>query len=66
MKIHVTWNMADGSTASVETPVNPGDPHKDDKELQIAKAKAAASVHFAKKFGKTPPPNQLFAHVVKE
>jgi hypothetical protein len=66
MKIQVTWNIRDGSSDTVETVVNPNDPHKDDEELQVTKARAAASARFTQKFGKTPPPNELSVHVIKD
>jgi hypothetical protein len=66
VKIKVNWDMTDGSGASVEMVVPPNDPHKDDEEMLVTKAKAAASAHFTQKFGKTPPPNQLSVHIIRE
>jgi len=43
MKFQITWKKSDGTTPTEVFSINPDDPHKDDQELQIAKAKAAAS-----------------------
>ena len=57
--------MTDGSTAVIEMAVNPNDPHKDDEELQIAKAIAAARVHFKNKYDQEPSSNQLSVQVIR-
>jgi hypothetical protein len=57
--------MKNGDAAAVEIPVNPNDPRKDDEELQAAKAKAAASVHFKNKYGDTPQSNDLLIQVIR-
>lgn len=66
MKIQVTWNKPDGTKHAVETKVNSNDPHRDDEELQVAKAKAAAQAHFHQKFGEAPLLNQLSVQIRKE
>jgi hypothetical protein len=66
MKIEITWNRPDGSNPAVGFAVNANDPHKDDEELQVTKAKTAAQAHFHQKFGSAPPLNQLSIQVIKE
>jgi hypothetical protein len=63
MKIQVTWHRPDGTKPVIETVVNPQDPTKDDEELQVGKAKAAASVYFKNKFDEAPTAQELFAVV---
>jgi hypothetical protein len=64
MTIRVTWNRSDGTKPVVDMAVNANDPHKDDQELQFAKAIAAAGVHFNQKFGEYPATGQLKAMLV--
>ncbi len=59
MTITVTWNRPDGTKPSMELNVNPNDPHKDDKELQVAKARAAAIVGFKNQFHEQPDSKDL-------
>ncbi len=67
MKIEIVWNQPGGATAALPPfTVNPKDPHKDDEELQIAKAKAAAQALLQRQFGSAPPPDQLSTKVVKD
>lgn len=66
MKIRVTWNRSDGTKPAVDMTGNPNDPHKDDHELQFAKAIAAAGVHFNNKFGEYPANGQLNATMVND
>ena len=63
MKIRVTWHRPDGTQPEIETVVSPTDPNRDDQDLQIAKAKAAAKAHFGNRFGEEPPIEQLFTLV---
>ena len=63
MKIRVTWHRPDGTQPEIETIVGPTDPDRDDRDLQIAKAKAAAKVYFGNRFGEEPPTAQLFTSV---
>ena len=65
MKIRVTWDRADGTSAAVESEVNPNDPYKEDREMQVTKAVAAAKTHFKNKFGQLPLANQLRVDVVE-
>lgn len=67
MKIEITWNQPDGSKTSLGGfSVNPNDPHKDDEQLQVAKAVAAAQARVNQQFGSTPPIEQLSVKVIKE
>jgi hypothetical protein len=64
MKIEIIWNQPNGSkTVLPPYQVNPNDPHKDDEELQIAKARAAAQAAIHAQFGSAPPPGQLSVKV---
>ncbi len=67
MKIEIIWNQPSGAVAVLPPfRVNPNDPHKDDEELQIAKAKAAAQAHVHQQFGSAPPPDQLSVTVIRD
>ena len=67
MKIELVWNQPGGATAALPPfTVNPKDPHKEDEELQIAKAKAAAQALLQRQFGSAPPPDQFSVKVVKD
>lgn len=65
MKIRVIWNRPDSTTATVEMAVNDSDPSKNDHELQLAKAIAAAGVHFNNKFAEYPAQGQLSATMIE-
>jgi hypothetical protein len=67
MKIENFWNQPGGGiTALPPFSVNPNDPHKDDVELQIAKAKAASQAFVHQQFDSTPPLDRFSAKVIKE
>ena len=67
MKIELVWNQPNGATASLPPfTVSPKDPDKDDEELQIAKAKAAAQALLQRQFGSAPPPDQFSIKVIKD
>lgn len=67
MKIEIVWNQPGGGIAALPPfTVNPKDPHKDDEELQIVKAKAAAQALLHQQFGSVAPPDQLSIKVVKD
>ncbi|HTF68720.1 MAG TPA: hypothetical protein VK638_39180 [Edaphobacter sp.] len=65
MKVQITWKKPDGTMPTEVFSINPDDPHKDDQELQIAKAKAAASVLFNQKHHQYPPTELLSAQVLE-
>jgi hypothetical protein len=64
MKVQVTWNKTVGDKPTEVYSINPDDPHKDDRELQLAKARAAASVSFNAKYHEYPPAEQLSAEIL--
>ena len=67
MKIEFTWNRPDGKTPTVGFSTNPNDPHKDDEEMQIAKAMGGAMAHFQQQFGgEGVPVTQLTYRVIKD
>ena len=67
MKIELIWNQPDGSKTSLGGfAVDPNDPHKDDEELQVAKAKVAAQARAHQEFGSAPPINEISVVVLKD
>ena len=67
MKIEIVWNQPGGDITGLPPfSVNPNDPHKDDEELQIGKAKAAAQAILHRQFGSAPSPDQFSIKVIKE
>jgi hypothetical protein len=66
MKVRVLWNKPDGTMHAVVSTINANDPYRDDEELQMAKAKAAARMHFNDRFGEFPETNQLNAVVIRD
>lgn len=66
MKIEIVWNQPGGGIAVLPPfAVNPEDLHKDDEELQIAKAEAAAQAALNRQFGSAPPLDQFSVTVIK-
>jgi hypothetical protein len=67
MKIEMFWHQPGGAVAALPPfAVNPNDPHKDDEELQIAKAKTAAQAILHRQFGSAPPQDQISVKVIED
>ena len=66
MRIEFTWDKPDGTKSSVSFAVNPTDPHRDDDEMQIAKAMGGAMAHFQQESGEPVPATQLSYRVIKD
>ena len=66
MEIQVTWNKPNAAPQSVTVGVNANDPHKDDEELQLTKAVAAARTLFNQRLGEYPPADQISASITKK
>jgi hypothetical protein len=67
MKIEIVWTEPGGSIVGLPPfTVNPEDPNKNDIELQIAKAKAAAQANLHRQFGSAPPPDQFSIKVIED
>jgi hypothetical protein len=59
VKIEITWNKPDGTTAFVGFQTQLDDPNRDDEEMQVNKSMAGAQAYFHKEFGVSPLPSQL-------